>query len=76
VLDLAEAPHHPHNRARQTFIDVGGIVQPAPAPRFSRTRAEVQSPPARTGEHTDAVLADWGLSAREIASLREEGAIA
>lgn len=64
VLDMAEAPGHPHNVARQTFVDVGGLVQPAPAPRFSRTPAAIQGPAAEPGADTDAVLADWGVKAR------------
>src|SRR5215211_743357 len=53
VLGLGEAPAHRHNRARGTFVDVGGVVQPAPAPRFSRTPPGPPQPPARAGEHTD-----------------------
>ena len=64
VMSLAEAPTHPHLRARQTFVERDGVVQPAPAPRFSRTPGAIQSPPARPGEHTDAVLADWGSRPR------------
>lgn len=64
VLDMAEAPGHPHNVARQTFVDVGGLVQPAPAPRFSRTPGAIQGPAAEPGADTDAVLADWGVKAR------------
>ena len=52
------------------------MVQPAPAPRFSRTVPAIQRPPARRGEHTDEALADWGFSAEEIAALHAEGAIA
>ena len=76
VLSLAEAPAHPHNRARETFVEVDGVVQPAPAPRFSRTAPAIQRPPARRGEHTGEALADWGFSAGEIAALRAAGAIA
>ncbi|MCW5891148.1 MAG: CoA transferase [bacterium] len=76
VLPMAEAPAHPHNVARGTFVEVGGVVQPAPAPRFSRTPGAIQSPPARPGEHTDAALADWGFAADEIAALRAAKAIA
>ncbi len=76
VLSLAEAPAHPHNRARETFVEVDGVVQPAPAPRFSRTAPAIQRPPARRGEHTDEALADWGFSAGEIAALHAQGAIA
>src|SRR5690348_8596271 len=62
VLDVKEALEHPHNKARNTFIEVEGIPQPAPAPRFSRTKPVVKRPPPRAGEHTDEVLADWGVS--------------
>ncbi|HSH68292.1 MAG TPA: CaiB/BaiF CoA-transferase family protein [Deferrisomatales bacterium] len=75
VLGLADAPDHPHNRARGTFGELEGVVQPAPAPRFSRTPGEIQSPPPLTGEHTEAALGDWGLSAGEIGSLKDHGAI-
>ena len=62
VLDLDEAPQHPHNQFRHTFVDIDGLVQPAPAPRFSRTPTHVQSPPTVIGAHSEAVLRDWGLS--------------
>jgi alpha-methylacyl-CoA racemase len=61
VMSLAEAPSHPHNAARKTFVEVGGVVQPAPAPRFSATPGAVQGPPPGIGAHTDDVLADWGV---------------
>jgi alpha-methylacyl-CoA racemase len=76
VLTMTEAPQHPHNVARGTFTEVKGIVQPAPAPRFSRTPGAIQRPPAHPGQHTDEALADWGFSAAEIAKLREQNAIA
>ncbi|MGH7821579.1 MAG: CaiB/BaiF CoA transferase family protein, partial [Candidatus Binatia bacterium] len=63
VLSLREAPAHPHNVARKAFVEVDGAVQPAPAPRFSRTPAAVPRPPAVPGEHTDEVLGEWGFSA-------------
>jgi len=75
VLDLHEAPAHPHNKARGTFQQREGAVQPAPAPRFSRTPAEPGLPPPLRGEHTEQVLADWGFSAADIAALRQAGAI-
>jgi alpha-methylacyl-CoA racemase len=75
VLDLGEAPAHPHNRARGTFVDVGGVVQPAPAPRFSHTPPDPPAPPATPGEHTDQALADWGITPEEVARLRAAGAI-
>lgn len=76
VLSLAEAPQHPHNVHRGTFIEYEGITQPRPAPRFSRTDSEIQRPPAHAGQHTDEVLADYGFAADEIASLRDAGAVA
>ncbi|MDH4366268.1 MAG: CoA transferase, partial [Acidimicrobiia bacterium] len=75
VLSMAEAPSHPHNVARGTFVEVDGVVQPGPAPRFSRTPGQVQSPPPDPGQHTEAILADWGWSADQIATLRSAGAI-
>ena len=62
VLSMAEAPDHPHNKARETFIDIEGVVQPAPAPRFSKTPGAVQGLPPGQGEHTDEILKDWGIS--------------
>ena len=76
VLDLEEAPRHPHNVARDAFVDVAGVTQPAPAPRFSRTPGEVRRPPPRPGAHTDEVLAQLGLDEVSVAALRDEGAIA
>jgi len=63
VLSLAEAAEHPHNRARRAFIDVGGLLQNAPAPRFSRTAPAHPLAPAKTGSDLQAVLADWGIDA-------------
>jgi alpha-methylacyl-CoA racemase len=75
VLSLTEAPAHPHNRARGTFVEVEGVVQPGPAPRFSRTPAAIQRPPARPGEHTEEALRDWGFTADDLAALRAQGAL-
>jgi alpha-methylacyl-CoA racemase len=75
VLAMDEAPLHPHNQARSTFLTVDDVVQPAPAPRLSRTPAGVQGPPPQPGQDTDAVLADWGFTPEEIAGLRDGGAI-
>jgi alpha-methylacyl-CoA racemase len=61
VLSMAEAPLHPHNVARETFVTVGGVVQPNVAPRFSGTPSAVQGPPPKTGAHTEEVLSDWGV---------------
>ena len=76
VLSMEEAPHHPHNVARETFVEVAGIQNPNAAPRFSRTPAAIQGPPAHAGQHTDEVLAEAGLSTDEITALRESGAVA
>ncbi len=75
VLDLAEAPVHPHNKARETFVEFEGVVQPAPAPRFSRSQGEIQSPAALAGEHSEQVLADWGFESERIAQLKKADAI-
>jgi alpha-methylacyl-CoA racemase len=75
VLSIAEAREHPHNRARGTFVEVGGVAQPRPTPRFSRTEAEIQRPPARLGEHTDQALRDWGVSEAKLSELKRAQAI-
>ena len=75
VLDMDEAPEHPHNRARGVFVTVDDIVQPAPAPRLSRTPAAIQSAPPAPGADTESVLREWGFDAAELATLREAGAI-
>jgi alpha-methylacyl-CoA racemase len=66
---------HPHNRQRATFTEVAGVSQPAPAPRFSRTPADIAGPPAAPGQHTDEALADWGFGADEVARLRHAGVV-
>jgi len=73
---MAEAPQHPHNVARGTFTEVAGVVQPRPAPRFSRTDSSIQRPPPHAGQHTDEVLAEVGIDTEEIEALRQSGAIA
>jgi alpha-methylacyl-CoA racemase len=75
VLSLAEAPAHPHATARRAFVEVGGVVQPAPAPRFGRTAAGTPAAPPRPGSHTDSVLAGLGLSEADVADLRARGVI-
>jgi alpha-methylacyl-CoA racemase len=75
VLTLDEAPNHPHNAERKTFVTVEGVVQPAPAPRFSETPGAIQGPPPKIGAHNDEALADWGFSAGDIAALKEKGAL-
>jgi alpha-methylacyl-CoA racemase len=76
VLPLSEAVEHPHIRARETIVEANGIVQPAPAPRFSRTPAAIQRPGPKPGQHTDEALSEWGFSAEDIAKLRDAKAIA
>ena len=75
VLSPAEAARHPHNQSRATFMEVAGVSQPAPAPRFSRTPPEVVCPPARAGQDTDVALRDWGFDSDEISKLRGAGAV-
>jgi alpha-methylacyl-CoA racemase len=76
VLSLTEAPEHPHNKARRTFVDVDGVVQPAPAPRFSRTPGRIQHGPAQARPNSAETLRGWGLPADEIADLMKSGALA
>jgi alpha-methylacyl-CoA racemase len=76
VLDLDEAPAHPHNAARKTFVELDGVVQPAPAPRFSATPGAIQGPPPKIGAHDWAALSDWGFSKAEIEALGRAGALA
>jgi alpha-methylacyl-CoA racemase len=75
VLTMDEAPEHPHIAERATFTTYAGLTQPAPAPRFSRTPGEIRRPPSHAGQHTDEVLAEWGISADRIAELRDAKAI-
>lgn len=75
VLNMADAPHHPHNVARNTFIDIEGVTQPAPAPRFSRTPPARPIRPPASGEHSAQILQDWHFSADEIAALLAEQVI-
>jgi alpha-methylacyl-CoA racemase len=75
ILSMADAPNDPHNAARKTFVELDGVVQPAPAPRFSATPGAIQSPPPALGQHNDDALGDWGMTAAEIAALRESGAL-
>ena len=75
VLDVDEAPAHPHNVARGTFVEVDGLVQPAPAPRFSRTAAAVDRRPPAPGEHTTEILTDWGIASGRVADWLRSGAV-
>jgi alpha-methylacyl-CoA racemase len=76
VLTMSEATNDAHIKARQTIIERGGVAQPAPAPRFSRTVPEVERDAPWPGQHTDEALADWGIAAGDVAKLRANGAIA
>jgi alpha-methylacyl-CoA racemase len=75
VLSIAEAPSHPHNRARGAFFECDGVIQPGPAPRFSRTPGRVERGAPRRGEGGAAALADWGFSPQQIAQFRQSGAV-
>ncbi len=76
VLSPVEAPDHPHMKARGTFTEVAGVIQPAPAPRFEGTPGAIRCPPPNPGQGGDEALADWGLEPSEVAGLRGSGAIA
>ena len=75
MLALGEVAQHPHNAARGTFVTRDGVLQPAPAPRFSRTVPEMGAPPRPVGADTAAVLADFGFSEAEIAELKGAGVV-
>jgi alpha-methylacyl-CoA racemase len=75
VLDMSEAPGHHHNQSRQVFVEIDGVVQPAPAPRFSATPGAIHNPPPSNGEHTQSALKEWGISAAELDQLRASGGI-
>jgi alpha-methylacyl-CoA racemase len=75
VLSIHEVHQHPHHRERDGFVNVGGIIQPAPAPRFSRSIVGTPRPPAVPGEHTDAILAEFGISAEDRKAYRLAGII-
>jgi alpha-methylacyl-CoA racemase len=75
VLGMTEAPSHPYNVERGTFVQVDGVVQPAPAPRFSVTPGQVQGPPSSAGEHNREALSDWGFEDAEIDRLKAEGVL-
>jgi alpha-methylacyl-CoA racemase len=75
VLDLDEAPKHAHNVARQTFVELAGVTQPAPAPRFSKTPGAIQGPPPAIGAHDQEALWDWGFSEADVSALKANGAL-
>lgn len=76
VRSLLETRADPHMRARETFVEVAGVTQPGPAPRFSITPPTVPSPPPSPGRDTDAVLLSLGYSEGEIGKLRRDGSVA
>ena len=75
VLTFNEAPDHPHNKARGTFVDVEGVLQPNPAPRFSRTPGSVKGAPPDYGQNTGDGLLEWGFGAAEIDELMKENVV-
>ena len=75
VLNLEEAPAHPHNKERNTFVNFDGVTQPAPAPRFSRTQGTIQSSTSLIGENSEEILKEWGFTSDQISNLRENCAI-
>jgi alpha-methylacyl-CoA racemase len=75
VLNLAEAAGHPHNRARNAYLEIDGVAQPAPAPRFDATPAEVRSPPAGIGDHSTELLRAAGYGEAAIADLANAGIV-
>jgi len=75
VLSINEAVDHPHNKARETFVEVNGVAQPAPAPRFSRTKPEIRNSARLAGQDTQEVLSSWGFSDEEISTLKDKGAV-
>lgn len=75
VLSFSEAADHPHNKARGSFVTIDGIVQPGPAPRFSRTPSSVKGGPPAFGAHTETTLRAWGFNSAELEALAAENAI-
>jgi alpha-methylacyl-CoA racemase len=76
VLGLDEAPSHPQHVARRAFAEVDGIIQPAPAPKFSRTPTGIDSGPPLPGQHTREVLSDWGVEDDQAQRWLDSGAVA
>lgn len=76
VLSMDEAPKHPHNAERSTFVEAFGVTQPGPAPRFSRTAGAVNGPPALAGKHSKDVLESWGINPERVSEFLAAGAVA
>ena len=75
IYDMHEAPNHPHNKSRGTYLNINGTVQPAPAPRFSRSKCDMPASPSSEGADTNDVLANFGFSDKEIVELKQAGAL-
>ena len=75
VLSISEAKDHPHNKARETIVEIDGVAQPNVAPRFSGTPSKIQGPVAEVGAHTESALKDWGFSDSDVAALKSAEAI-
>lgn len=75
VLSMEEAPKHPHNAERSTFVEAFGVTQPGPAPRFSRTAGAVNGAPAMAGKHSKGVLESWGIEAERAEGFLSAGAV-
>ena len=75
IYDMHEAPSHPHNKSRDTYLNIDGVVQPAPAPRFSRSNCDMPASPSSEGADTNDVLANFGFSDKEIVELKQAGAL-
>ncbi|MBI1212676.1 MAG: CoA transferase [Alphaproteobacteria bacterium] len=75
VLEIDEVPSYPHNKERDAFVEIEGVIQPAPAPRFDKTPGAVQGPPPAIGAHNESALRDWGIAASRIAELKEKGIV-
>jgi alpha-methylacyl-CoA racemase len=75
ILSMTEAPAHPHNVERESFVTINDVVQPAPAPRFSRSQAVIAHPPRHAGIDTDEVLRECGYGDEDLETLREQGVL-
>jgi len=75
VLSLSEAPYHPHNKARGVFIEIDGVIQPAPGPHFSRTKPSVPKSGPKPGTNTVDALVAWGFTKADVEVLVKEGAV-